>query len=385
MTEPKLNYIGPLPQALTYDRKTPLWRRIPIGFLAVVVAPTLVAAFYFLIVASPLYVSEARFIVRSAGQSPSAFGVALQGVGLSSGQTDAFAVHEYITSSDGLSDLQRRFNVSEVLSRPGADIFSRYPRPGESRSSEGLQKALERFVTVGYDSTTGISTLRVEAFRPKDAQALAAALLDGGETLVNRLNERSVRDAVVDARLARQNALERVTESQQQLTTFRNREEFIDTESAVAEKAQLIGQLNASVAELRAERSQLASQAPQSPQLASIDARIAAYEQQVQAERSKMAGGAGALAPRVGVYEELTFNRELATRELAATTTALLSAEQDARRQQVYLERIVSPSLPDSSTQPRRWLSILAVLATTLLLYGLGWLIWAGVREHRQD
>lgn len=24
MTEPKLNYIGPLPQALTYDRKVPL-------------------------------------------------------------------------------------------------------------------------------------------------------------------------------------------------------------------------------------------------------------------------------------------------------------------------------------------------------------------------
>ena len=123
MTEPKLNYIGPLPQALTYDRKVPLWRRIPIGFLMVVALPTLVAAVYFLLIASPLYVSEARFIVRSAGHSPSAFGVALQGVGLSSGQTDAFAVHEYITSSDGLRDLQRRFDVAKVLNRPGADIF----------------------------------------------------------------------------------------------------------------------------------------------------------------------------------------------------------------------------------------------------------------------
>ncbi|MEJ8406363.1 chain-length determining protein [Brevundimonas vesicularis] len=385
MTEPKLNYIGPLPQALTYDRKVPLWRRIPIGFLMVVALPTLVAAVYFLLIASPLYVSEARFIVRSAGHSPSAFGVALQGVGLSSGQTDAFAVHEYITSSDGLSDLQRRFDVAKVLNRPGADVLSRYPRPGESRSEEGLQKALKRFVTVGYDSTTGISTLRVEAFRPSDAQALAAAMLDGGETLVNRLNARSIQDAVADSRLAREAAMTRLTETQQKLTAFRNREEFIDPESAVAENAQLIGQLNATVAQLRAERTQLAGQAPQSPQLSIIDSRIAAYERQVQAERAKMSGGAGTLAPRVGAYEELTFNRELATRELAATTTALLAAEQDARRQQVYLERVVSPSLPDSSTEPRRWLSILAVFATTLLLYGLGWLIWAGVREHRQD
>ncbi|MBU1347608.1 MAG: chain-length determining protein [Alphaproteobacteria bacterium] len=385
MTEPKLNYIGPLPQALTYQKKTPLWRRIPAGLLAVVVLPTVLAAVYFLLIASPLYVSEARFIVRAAGQPPSAFGVALQGVGLSAGQTDAFAVHEYITSADGLRDLQEKFDVSEVLSRPGADPLSRYPRIGENRSSEGLRMALKRFVTVGYDSTTGISTLRVEAFRPRDAQALASALLDGGEALVNRLNERSVLDAVADARLARQNALAKLTAAQQQLTAFRNREEFIDTQSAVAENAQLVGQLNASLAELRAERSQLAAQAPQSPQLASLDARIAAYERQVQAERAKMAGGAGALAPRVGIYEELSFSRELATRELAAATTALLSAEQEARRQQVYLERIVSPSLPDSSTQPRRWLSILAVFATALLIYGLGWLIWAGLREHRQD
>jgi len=34
---------------------------------------------------------------------------------------------------------------------------------------------------VGYDSTTGISTLRVEAFRPGDAHDIANALLDSGE------------------------------------------------------------------------------------------------------------------------------------------------------------------------------------------------------------
>lgn len=384
MTEPKLNYLGPLPELLPYARSTPWWRRIPLSFLIVVVVPTVIAAIYFLMIASPRYVSEARFIVRDAGQAPSAFGLALQGVGLSSGQTDAFAVHEYMTSADGLRDLRRRFDVPALLSRPGADSFSRYPRLWESRSEEGLLKALGRFVTVGYDSSTGISTLRVEAFRPADAQNVAAALLTGGEALVNRLNQRAVTDAVQQTRVTRDNAVRNLARAQADLTAFRNEQAIIDPQTIVTENAQLIGELNVRVAELQAQREQIAAEAPQSPQLRPIDARIAAYRRQIEAERAKISGGSATLAPQVGAFEELTFERELATRELAAATTALLAAEQDARRQQVYLERVVSPNLPQVPLEPRRWLSLLAVFATCLLIYGLGWLIWSGVREHRQ-
>ncbi|WAC60328.1 chain-length determining protein [Brevundimonas sp. SL130] len=384
MTEPKLNYVGPLPEALTYERKVPLWRRVPLALLLVVVAPTLLAAVYFLLIASPRYVSEARFVVRSSNQTPSSLGMALQGVGISTGQSDAFAVHEYLTSADGLRDLQRSVDVAALLGRPGVDPFSRYPRVGEARSEEGLLKALNRLVVVGYDSSTGISTLRVEAFRPEDASQIASLLLDSGESLVNRLNERSVNDAVRQARVTRENAVRNLTQAQAALTDFRNQQEFIDPQTLVTENAELVGQLNARIAELQAERSQVASQAPDSPQLPAIDARIAAYNRQVATERSKVAGGTATLAPKVGAYEELSFNRELATRELAAATTSLLAAEQEARRKQAYLERVVSPNLPQTPLEPRRWLSVLAVLATSLLLYGLGWLVWAGVREHRQ-
>lgn len=387
MTDPRLDYVGPLPNALTYQGKpTPWWKRIPWPFFVVVVVPTVLAAIYFLLIASDQYVSESRFVVRSTGGggAPSAFGVALQGVGISAGQTDAFAVHEYITSLDGLSDLGQRFDVAAMLGPQNADPFARYPRLGESRSAEGLQKALNRFVTVGYDSTTGISTLRVKAFSATDAQQINSALLDGGEALVNRLNARSVTDALADARAQQERATARLADVQQQMTNFRNREQFIDPSLTAAESSQLIGSLLAAVAELRAERSQIASEAPASPRLPSIDSRIAAIESQIVAERNKIAGQSSSLAPQVGAYEELILNREIATRELTQVTAQLLAAEQEARRQQLYLERVVSPSLPQEALEPRRWLAIITVLMTTLLAYGIGWLVWAGVREHRQ-
>ena len=386
MTDPQLDYLGPIPKALTHDRKrAPWWRRLPLGLLLIVVLPTLIAAIYFLLIASPRYVSEAKFVVRSVNSGQvSPLGMVLQGVGLSPAQTDAFAVHDYIMSPVGLRDLRRRFDMRAVMGPRSADIFSRYPRPGEKLTDEGMRKAFRRFVTVGYDSTTGMSTLRVEAFRPEDAQAVNAALLVGGEQLINRLNDRAARSAITEAEANRDLAQTRLAEAQQQLTAFRNREQFIDPARTATEGAQLIGGLMATLAQLRAERAQLVAEAPQSPQLSALDGRIRAYQNQIAAERARLAGASDSLAPKISVYENLMMAREFADKELAQATTALVSAQQEARRQRLYLEQVVPPSLPDQAIAPRRWLAVLTVFLATLLAYGVGWLIWAGIREHRQ-
>ena len=384
MSESQLTYLGPYSRDGEARLKSPpWWRRIPLAFLIVVVVPFVLSAVYFLLIASPRYVSEARFIVRAAEDSrPSSLGVALEGVGLATATSDAFAVHEYITSRDGFDELTRRFNLRRMMGE--GDVLSRYPRPWEGRSNEDFYSAFQRFTTVGYDSTTGISTLRVEAFAARDAQRLNDALLASGEALVNRLNERASVAAVRDAEGARTRARERLAQAQSGLTAFRNEQRYIDPALTAREGSQLIGGLLATVAELRAERAQLAAQAPQSPQLATIDSRIRAYEGQISEERSKIAGNSTSLAPQVGVYEDLVLERELADKELTAANAALTTAEQDARRQNLYLDRIVNPSLPDAATQPKRLLSILTILFSALLVYGVGWFIWAGAREHRQ-
>lgn len=386
MTETHIKYMGPQKSLSGPAKKRWNWRRLPLGFMLVVVAPSVIGAAYYLGIASPRYVSEARFVVRSPsiGQ-PSAVGFALQGVGFSTGMNDAYAVHEYITSRDSIQELGRRFDLDKLLARPGTDLLSRYPRPWEQRSEESRHKAFQRLLTVGYDATTGISTIRVEAFSPRDAQALNVALLDNGEALINRLNDRSSTNAVKDARDALERAQTEVSASQQALTALRNSAEFIDPRLAATEASSVISGLLVTIAELRAERAQIASQAPASPQLPMIDNRIAAYERQVAEARARMTGTASSLAPKVGAFEDLTMRREIADKQLAQATAALLSAEQEARRQKLYLERIVAPSMPDKATEPRRMMSILTLFATCLLFYGVGWLVWAGVREHKQD
>ncbi len=362
--------------------------RLPWLFIVMVAAPVVAVSLYYLGFAAPIYVSEARFVVRSRGQAqPAALGSVLQSVGvnLGQGQTDAYEVHEYMTSRDAAGDLVRDHGLRALLNRPEADWLAEFPRPFETASFENLYQTYKRFVVVGYDSNTGISTLRARAFRASDAHAVALALLDGGEALVNRLNDRAQADAVSDANRQVVEAEAHGLRAEAALTAFRNRERLIDPAKSSLAGLDLVGKLESDLATLRAERASLSAAAPESPQLPVLDHRIQAYSGQIELERSRVAGEANSLAPQIGEYERLVLERDFAERSLAAAVTTLEAARIDARRKQLYLERVVSPNLPDKAVEPRRFLAILMTLVSALLAYGTVSLVIAGLREHRQS
>ena len=362
--------------------------KLPWLFLILVVVPTLATSIYYLLIAAPMYVSEARFVVRERGHpaTAAALGSVLQSVGLSMGesQTDAYEVHEYMQSRDAVEALVRSQNLRAVLDRPEADFLARFPRPFERASVENLYENYKRFVTVGYDSNTGISTLRVEGFRPGDAREIADALLAGGEALVNKLNDRAAEDAVDEAGRQVVEAEGQGLKAQAALTAFRNRERLIDPDRASVAGLDLLGKLEAQLVTMRAERAGLAASAPDSPQLPILDRRIAAFEAQLDAERLRIAGQNDSLAPKMSEYEQLMLEREFAVKSLAAAEIALETARVDARHKQLYLERVVSPNLPDKAERPRRLLAIFTVVISCLLAWGTLSLILAGLREHRQ-
>jgi capsular polysaccharide transport system permease protein len=354
-------------------------------FAVVVALPTIVAAVYYLLIASPIFVSEARFLVRTAAQPPAGgLNSVLLGVGLAPGSTDAYAVHEYIMSRDAVNELSKAQHLRATLGRPGADLLSRFPRPFEGASNEELYRAYKRFVSVSYDVTTGVSSLQVEAFSPADARNIAETLLSGGERVVNQLNAQAERDAVEQARLEVLDSQARITESQNALTGFRSRERLIDPGRTSAANLELVGRLSEELAGLRAERAGLAASAPQSPQLPALDNRIKAYQREIDSEQSKVAGENNSLAPKIGQYERLVLDRDFAGHTLTSAMTALETARQEARRKRLYLQRIVNPSLPDAAMLPRRFRGLSVVFITALLVYGVLILLLAGLREHRQ-
>jgi capsular polysaccharide transport system permease protein len=363
--------------------------RIPWMFTIMVVIPTLVAAIYFLLVAAPIYVSEAQFVASTKNGGPQTsggLGSVLATVGVSAGQeqVSAYEVQSYMTSRNAIADLAQTANLLKVVDRPEGDVLYRFPRPFERASIENLYNGYRRFVTVEYNLQTGISTLKVRAFRPQDAQRIANALLDRSETWVSKLNDRALADTLAQSQRQVDDAEARLAKAQAALANYRTSQRLIDPDKSAAANVELLGRLEAQAAALRAQRNALAASAPQSPQLPILDQQITAFQAQIDGERARAAGETGSLAPQVTTFEELSLERELAAKSLEMASAGLENARLEARRQQVFIDRVVNPSLPDKAEEPHRLKMIGLILLSCLIAYSIAALFIAGLREHQQ-
>jgi len=94
-------------------------------------------------------------------------------------------------------------------------------------------------------------------------------------------------------------------------------------------------------------------------------------------------GGQTSLANKASDYQRLAIDAEFANKQLVSALTSLEMARSEALRQQVYLERVTQPSLPDVAQDPKRVRSILATFLMGLVVWGVLSMLIAGVKEHQ--
>jgi len=353
-------------------------------FLLTVVMPTVLAAIYFGLIASDVYISESRFVVRSP-QRPmqSGFlGTLLQGTTLSRTLDDAYAVHDYIVSRDALKELDDQFALARMFGSAGIDFLSRFPALDWDDSFEGLHRYYRRRVSVELDSGSSISVLRVSAFSARDARQINEKLLEMSEGLANRLSVRSRQDIVRYASAQVQEAEQRAKAAAVALAEFRTQKSVIDPERQSAAQLQQVAKLQDELIATKTQIAQLRVFTPENPQLPVLGNRLEALQREISAELAKVTGGGGSLSNKAAPYVRLALEREFADKQLGAAMALLESARSEAQKQQLYLDRIVAPHLPDYAVEPRRARSVAMVLVLGLLAWGVLSLLLASIREH---
>jgi capsular polysaccharide transport system permease protein len=348
--------------------------------------PTLVTATYYTLIAADLYASEARFVVRTPSRmQATTLTNLLQSTGITRAQDDVFSVHDFVMSRDAIVALKKHINLGEIFGRPEADFLARYPNPLDHGSEEDFFDYYLKRVSVAYDSTTGISTLLVKAFRSEDAKIVADRLLTESEALVNQLNERAHRNAVRDAETDVKLAQDHVLEAQLEVLEYRNRESMLDPTKSSGAIFETLAKMQAELTMNRARLAELDRNSPGSPLKSSLETRIAALEQQINRERARLAGSDASMAPKIAEYERLILKQDFAAKALASAAVSMEAARAESRRQQIYLDRVVEPDLVDKARYPKRLMSILTMFVSCFLIYSIGKLLIAGVREHVQE
>jgi capsular polysaccharide transport system permease protein len=356
--------------------------------LLFVALPTLLATIYYGLIASDVYVSQSRFVIKAPGQKsmPSTtLANLIQTTGFVGGEQETKEVLDYVRSRTALADLQRQMDFRARYERAGADFLSRFPRPFRDGSFENLFKYYLTVVQASPDSESGVAVLEVRAFRPDDARNINARLLGLSEALVNKLNERAERRAVTEAEQRVVEAQIRVRKARAALSGFRNSQELIDPSKQATGVLEISNKLVSERAALQAQLELMQRVAPANPSIPALRARLSALSSEIAAQNGRIVGTPTGIASKVGGYENLLAEQDFAQATLTAASTALEQARVEAQKQQFYLERVVDPNLPDSPVLPNRLRNILVVFGASLCLYFIGWMLVVGILEHSPE
>lgn len=362
-------------------------RALPVGpaFFILVVLPTLIAAAYFALFASDVFVSEARFVVRSAERTTSTpFGGLLLAGGLSGANEENYAVVDYMQSMSALDDADRDGLVRRMFGDRGIFVLDRFggvPFMGTSR--EHLRRYMNGKVGIDFDTSSQVTKLTVHAYSARDARLLNERLLEQSELLVNRLNERGRRDAIAQADVVVEAARRSARTAIVALARFRNASGILDPEKQAMINLQMVSKLQDALVAEQTQLTQLQVYTPDNPQIPAGKTRIASLRREIDKQASYVAGSSSSLSGVASRYQQLVFDADFAAKQLGIALAALQEARNEANRKQVYLERIASPNLPDYPTEPRRLRNTVAVLILSLLTWGVVSTLTAGIKEHR--
>ena len=354
-------------------------------FLWCVVLPTALAVSYYGFIASDVYVSQSLFVVRSPErQSTSPLGMLFKGAGFSRAQDDAYVVNDFMRSREALTALETKLGIKQKFADASIDPFSRFTGIDPDPSFEAFHRYFQKHAEQQIDTLSSITTLTIRAYTPQDAQRINEELLRLSEARVNQLNTRGRQDLINFAQQEVADAQRRALEASLVLADYRNKKGVIDPERQTAIPLQQIAKLQSELLAAKTQLAQVMLLAQENPQIPSLKQTVAMLEKEIALESAKVTGDSKqSLASKAADFQKLAMNKEFADKMLAGALTTLEQARSEAQRQQLYLERIAQPSLPDAALEPRRIRGVLTVLVLGLLSWGIAAMVIAGVKEHR--
>lgn len=354
--------------------------------LVTVIIPTFLAILYYGFLASDVYVSESKFVVRSPDKpAASGLGVILKSAGFANAGDEIYAAQSFATSRDALRAINGKTGVfKNAYSRPDISLLDRFNPLGFSGSFEDLFRYFQKKVTLQNDTSTSITTLTVRAYAPQDAHKFNQQLLEMSEATVNRLNARGRQDLIRYAQVELDEAKTRAQSAAVALASYRNRSGIVDPEEQATAQMQMVSKLQDGLIAAKTELAQLQQYTPENPRIPVVATQIGTIQREIDREMGKVTGSRRSLSSSSVEFQRLTLENEFAGKQLAAALASLEQARNEAQRKQAYVERIVQPNLPDDPAEPRRLRGILTTLILGLVAYGILRMLLAGVKEHAQ-
>ncbi len=380
---PEVDQPARQPQPVRPARLKPRHYGLLFSFLLFVAIPVAVSAWYLFDRAEDQYASRVGFTVR-AQDGPIPVDL-FEGLGSVTGsnQSDTDILYEFIQSQEMVESVNESLDLRRMYSKPENDpIFAFDPE----EPVEALLKYWQSMVAVHYDSGTGLIELRVRAFAPEDAVAIAEEILDRSSVMINRLSAIAREDSTRYAREELDIAVERLKTARQALTRFRTTSQIVDPTADVQGQMTVLVSLQQTLAQTYVEYDLvLENSSEDDPRATQLRRQIDVIQRRIDAERRKFGlGGEGdeTYATLLARFEELTVDLEFAETSYLNALGTYDAAFREAQKQSRYLASYLRPTTPQSAEFPKRGMLVGLVTLFAFLIWSVMALIYYSVRDR---
>ncbi|MGH6799799.1 MAG: hypothetical protein ACRECZ_00015 [Methylocella sp.] len=364
------------------------WRMHGLSFALLVVLPILCASIYYGLIATGKYGVEFRFSVRSATElTADEDNIAMMIKAGKPGKHEIgslpYMAADYLRSRNVVRELDSDGWLRSLFSRAQADWLSRFDT---SKSDDDLWQFWRDMISVSVDRVSGLVLVRVLAFTPEDALALARAASVSAEKMIDSVATRERQDATFLAEQELESASLRYSAALAALRDVRNRERTVDPKQAIKNSTEtLLGVIREKLSLERdrdANRKVLSADAPQqkvlSDQIRALGSKVTSLTEALTSHRKNAKTAAQSIAQFERQELETRFSKTL----LGVAQATYERARQESEGQHVYFALFVEPKIPEIAEYPRRARSVAFAGICAFSLWGVMMLAVAGTRDH---
>lgn len=348
---------------------------------------SVLAIFYWGVIASDMYVSEAHvIIVRTDSSSSSSSGSAVGGVS-TGGVADFIAyqmwLRDYLLSVDMMNALDAKLNLRAHYSDWHHDPISRMWF--EHTEQERFHDYYLSRINIVLDSTSGSLIIKVQAYDARMAHDIAAMLVEEGERYMNTTAQRMLDQQV--SFIEKQVGIIRDEDikAHKALLEYQNRTGLISPVTTAASIDSVVNGLDSQRVALEASRNaMLAYLMPNNPSVLALDQQIAGVEKQIKTERTRLVSHRG---KTLSDTSDETMRMQMDVMIMDTTYAAAVGTLETEKMMAALMMRKVfvlqSPTMPQYPLAPRRIYNITVFILTMLMLGSIFQLIIAVIRDHK--
>ena len=349
------------------------------------IVASILAAVYWLAVASDRYVSEAHVIIQRtdlAGGQAMDFSSLLSGAA-GGNRADQLLLRDHLLSVDMLQKLDATLNLRAHYSDAARDPLSRMW--SKNFEIEWFYRYYLSRVSIEFDDYAGVLMIKAQGYDPKTTHAITAQLVSEGERFMNQLAHSLAQDQVtfLEKQVAQMN--ERAGQARQAVLSYQNKQGLVSPQASAENIVGIIAKLEAQRTELQIQRSALqAYLVPSHPSIVQINQQITAVEKQLEQEQARLTSASGrTLNLKVEEFQRLQMEAAFAQDVYKTALVALEKGRVEVTRNLKKMSVIQAPTLPQYPMEPRRYYNTLVFMLIAMLLAGVIHLLAAIVRDHK--